>query len=298
MESSAMSASSVPLESAQQANGFAVVEDGLTFWLKQVGKTPLLTREQELELSRRAKAGCEEAKSQLVSANLRLVVSVAKRFVGRGVALGDLYQEGNMGLLRAVAKYDPDRGFRFSTYATWWIRQSVARAVCDQARTIRLPVHMTDLFFRLTRVASRMRHQLGREPSAVEVAEESGMPLARVESVMQMPGDPISLEMPMGENEGKLSDTLEERDPVSITANSMRNLLRQQVMTLLEDLAERDREVILLRYGLDDGIFCTLDEIAERMNLTRERVRQIELRCLKRLKDPENAASLREVLNA
>lgn len=296
MNVSASSAASASLESLQSANGFANVEDGLAFWLKQVGRTPLLTRDQEVELAQQAKEGCEVAKSRLIAANLRLVVSLAKRFAGRGVAISDLIQEGNLGLLRAVEKYDPDRGFRFSTYATWWIRQAVARAVCDQSRTIRLPVHMTDLFFKITRTTSRMRIQLGREPSPKEISDATGIDTQRIEQVLAASNDTVSLETPMGEQDSVLLDTLESGQQHAMVAESMRAVLLQRVMSILSDMPTRDKAVISMRYGLEGGEFCTLEEIATRLDLTRERVRQIEARCIKRLKDPVNAESLREVL--
>jgi RNA polymerase primary sigma factor len=272
-------------------------EDALSVWLSRIGRIPLLTREEEVALSDRTKAGCEESKRRLVEANLRLVVNIAKRFAGRGLPLGDLVQEGNMGLIRAAEKFDPTRGFRFSTYATWWIRQSVSRAVFDQGRTIRVPVHMAESLSKLARCTARLQQALGREPTVQEIAENTGMSVARVKALIRVISDPISLDAPIGEGfDGELLEVLEDFSEGSVMDTALRNMVRKGVEEALDTLTEKERQVILLRFGLVDGATYTLEDVATKMGCTRERVRQIEQKGIRKLKQPETMERLKDML--
>lgn len=272
-------------------------EDALSVWLSRIGRIPLLTREEEVELSARIKAGCEDSKRRLVEANLRLVVSIAKRFAGRGLPLGDLVQEGNMGLMRAAEKFDPSRGFRFSTYATWWIRQSVSRAVFDQGRTIRVPVHMAESLSKLARCTARLQQALGREPTAQEIAENTGMSVSRVKALIRVISDPISLDAPIGEGfDGELLEVIEDFSQGSSMDAALRNMVRKGVEDALDTLTEKERQVILLRFGLVDGATYTLEDVAAKLGCTRERVRQIEQKGIRKLKQPECMERLKDML--
>lgn len=279
------------------ADSGEVGEDALSVWLSRIGRINLLTAEQEVDLSNRIKAGCEESKRKLVEANLRLVVNIAKRFAGRGLPLGDLVQEGNMGLMRAAEKFDPSRGFRFSTYATWWIRQSVSRAVFDQGRTIRVPVHMAESLTKLARCTARLQQVLGREPSIQEISEGTGLSPARVKALIRVISDPVSLDAPIGDGfDGELLEVLEDPMHSTVMDSALRNMVRRAVEEALDSLVEREREVILLRFGLIDGANYTLEDIAAKMGCTRERIRQIEQKGIRKLKQADSLERLRGML--
>ncbi|HZH98972.1 MAG TPA: sigma-70 family RNA polymerase sigma factor [Fimbriimonadaceae bacterium] len=266
-------------------------------WLKRIGRIPLLTAEQEVELARCAARGCDPCKLTMIEANLRLVVSVAKRFSNRGLSMQDLIQEGNVGLMKAVQKFDYRRGYRFSTYATWWIRQSISRAISDQARTIRVPVHTLEAVNRLVRTATALQHRLGREATAAEVAEEMKLPVEKIRELLRAITDPISLETPMGESDrGSLAEFLVDLASDSPSDVAAKAMVRNRIEDVLDTLGEREREVIKMRYGLTGGRPHTLEEVAQAFQLTRERIRQIEQRSLKKLKHPSLAGRIREVL--
>ncbi|MDK3155845.1 sigma-70 family RNA polymerase sigma factor [Kamptonema cortianum] len=269
----------------------ASVEDTLRQWLIQVGRTPLLTAEQELALAKEAAEGSELCKRKLIEANLRLVVCIAKRFKNRGISLPDLIQEGNIGLIRAVEKFDYRRGYRFSTYATWWIKQAISRAISDQARTIRVPVHVIEATARLIRISHILQQDLGREPTAEEIGSRAKMPADKVEAMLSVLPEALSLETPVGEGEG--SRLL---DLIGTDAESTRTIdlfhLRQVIHQALTELDEKEREVLCMRFGIDTGISSTLDEVAHHLSLTRERVRQIECRALKHLRMKANTLFL------
>lgn len=272
-------------------------EDAVTVWLRRIGKTPLLNREQEFELAKQVAHGSRAAKQELVEANLRLVVSIAKRFAGRGLSLVDLIQEGNMGLIRAVEKFDPEKGFRFSTYATWWIRQAISRAICDQGRTIRVPIHLSETIAKLVRVTGKLQQQLGREPSSQELATAMGCSVARVRSLQRVTSDPISLDSPIGEGQdGALGELLEDKTESPMAEKAIRNLMRARISDALGSLDERERETIVMRYGLSDGVVYTLEDVANHFGCTRERIRQIEQRALRKLKSPAASKQLREIM--
>jgi RNA polymerase primary sigma factor len=272
-------------------------EDSVRMWLHKIGKTPLLTPEQEIELAILAEKGCTVCKIALIEANLRLVVSIAKKFTGRGLSIQDLIQEGNMGLIRAVEKFDYRRGFRFSTYATWWIRQAMSRAISDQARTIRVPVHTLEAVNRLMKTATRLQQRLGREPTDAELAQELGVSADKVRDFFRAIAEPISLEMPVGEHQdAALGEFLVSGDEETPAEAAMRAMVRQRIDDILETLGDRERDVILMRFGLLDGRAHTLEEVANAFQVTRERIRQIEQKSLKKLKHPSRARRLLEVI--
>ena len=274
------------------------IEDPVRMYLKESGKVPLLSAEEEIDLAMRMEAGDEEAKKRLAEANLRLVVSIAKRYVGRGMLFLDLIQEGNLGLIKAVEKFDYRKGYKFSTYATWWIRQAITRAIADQARTIRIPVHMVETINKLIRVSRQLLQELGREPLPEEIAEEMGMPVERVREILKISQEPVSLETPIGEEEDShLGDFIQD-DNVPVPADAAAfTLLKEQLVEVLETLTEREQKVLRLRFGLDDGRARTLEEVGKEFNVTRERIRQIEAKALRKLRHPSRSRKLRDYLD-
>lgn len=274
------------------------IEDPVRMYLKEIGKVPLLSMEEEIELAKKIELGDEEAKQRLAEANLRLVVSIAKRYVGRGMQFLDLIQEGNLGLIKAVEKFDYKKGYKFSTYATWWIRQAITRSIADQARTIRIPVHMVETINRLIRVSRQLLQQLGREPSAEEIAKEMDMPVERVREIMKISQEPVSLETPIGEEEDShLGDFIQD-DHVAIPADAAAfTLLHEQLMEVLDTLTEREQKVLKLRFGLVDGRPRTLEEVGKEFNVTRERIRQIEAKALRKLRHPSRSKKLKDYLD-
>lgn len=273
------------------------VEDPIRMYLKEIGKVPLLTAEQEIALAKRLEDGDDEAKAQLAEANLRLVVSIAKRYVGRGMQFLDLIQEGNLGLIKAVEKFDYTKGFKFSTYATWWIRQAITRAIADQARTIRIPVHMVETINKLIRISRQLLQELGREPSPEEIAEKMLLPVDKVREILKISQEPVSLETPIGEEEDShLGDFIQdEKVPVPAEAATY-SLLKEQLNEVLNTLTERERKVLRLRFGLDDGRARTLEEVGKEFAVTRERIRQIEAKALRKLKHPNRSRKLKDYL--
>ncbi len=273
------------------------IEDPVRMYLKEIGKVPLLSAEEEIELAKRMEEGDRDAKKKLSEANLRLVVSIAKRYVGRGMQFLDLIQEGNLGLIKAVDKFDYRKGYKFSTYATWWIRQAITRAIADQARTIRIPVHMVETINKLIRVQRQMLQELGREPSTEEIAEEMGLPVERVREIQNISQEPVSLETPIGEEEDShLGDFIKD-DNVPVPAEAAAAaILKEQLMDVLDTLTERERKVIRLRFGLDDGRARTLEEVGREFQVTRERIRQIEAKALRKLRHPTRSRRLRDFL--
>ncbi len=272
----------------------ASVDDPVKIYLKEIGKVPLLSADDEIELSRKALAGDEYAKSKLSESNLRLVVSIAKRYSGRtNMAFLDLIQEGNIGLIKAVEKFDPNKGFRFSTYATWWIRQSITRAMADQARVIRIPVHMVETIHKLTRVKRQLLQDLGRDPTSAEIAEAMEITEEKVAEIQKIAQDPISLENPVGEEEdSKIADFIEDDTIKSPSEVAAQNLLREQLIAVIDTLTPREQKVIRLRYGLDDSHPRTLEEVGKEFNVTRERIRQIEAKALRKLRNPTRSKKL------
>ena len=262
-------------------------EDPVRMYLKEIGKVPLLTAEEEIELAKRMELGDQEAKKRLAEANLRLVVSIAKRYVGRGMLFLDLIQEGNLGLIKAVEKFDYRKGYKFSTYATWWIRQAITRAIADQARTIRIPVHMVETINKLIRVSRQLLQELGREPTPEEIAAEMDMPVERVREILKISQEPVSLETPIGEEEDShLGDFIQD-DNVPVPADAATfTLLKEQLEEVLGTLTEREQKVLILRFGLEDGRARTLEEVGKEFNVTRERIRQIEAKALRKLRHP------------
>ncbi|HIQ92125.1 MAG TPA: RNA polymerase sigma factor RpoD [Candidatus Copromonas avistercoris] len=273
-------------------------EDPVRMYLKEIGKVPLLTPDEEIELAKRMELGDEEAKKTLAEANLRLVVSIAKRYVGRGMQFLDLIQEGNLGLIKAVEKFDYRKGYKFSTYATWWIRQAITRAIADQARTIRIPVHMVETINRLVRTQRQLLQSLGREPSPEEIAKEMDLPVDRVREIMKISQDPVSLETPIGEEEDShLGDFIQD-DHVEVPVDAATfTLLHEQLMEVLETLTDREQKVLRLRFGLDDGRPRTLEEVGKEFNVTRERIRQIEAKALRKLRHPSRSKKLKDYLD-
>ncbi len=274
------------------------IEDPVRMYLKEIGKVPLLTAEEEIELAKRMEEGDEEAKKRLAEANLRLVVSIAKRYVGRGMLFLDLIQEGNLGLIKAVEKFDYNKGFKFSTYATWWIRQAITRAIADQARTIRIPVHMVETINKLIRVSRQLLQELGREPTPEEIAERMEIPVERVREIIKISQEPVSLETPIGEEEDShLGDFIQD-DNVPVPADAAAfTLLKEQLTDVLATLTERERKVLRLRFGLDDGRARTLEEVGKEFNVTRERIRQIEAKALRKLRHPSRSRKLKDYLD-
>ena len=285
------------LEHELSAEGVAL-DDPVKAYLKEIGRVPLLTMEQELELARAAQAGDADARRKLSEANLRLVVSVAKRYVGRGLPFLDLIQEGNLGLMKATEKFEPERGFKFSTYATWWIRQSITRAIADQGRTIRIPVHLVENINRVKKTAGELLRKNGREPPVEEIAVQLEMEPDRVRELLQLAQDPISLETPVGEEEdAHLEDFIQDEEAGVPVDEAGRQLLRRELMNVLKSLTPREERVIALRFGLEDGRSRTLEELGREFNVTRERVRQIEAKALRKLRHPSRAKRLRDYLD-
>ena len=273
------------------------IADPVRMYLREIGKIPLLTPVEEIELAKRVEEGDGEAKKKLIEANLRLVVSIAKKYIGRGLSFLDLIQEGNLGLIRAVEKFDYRKGFKFSTYATWWIRQAITRAIADQARTIRIPVHMVETINKLIRVSRQLVQQLGREPTTEEIAQALGLPPEKVEDIQRIAQEPVSLETPIGEEEdSQLGDFLEDKESPNPEEATAGQLLREQLEEMLDELTEREREVLRLRFGLEDGHAHTLEEVGKRFNVTRERIRQIEAKALRKLRHPSRSKRLRDYL--
>ena len=273
------------------------IEDPVRMYLKEIGKVPLLSAEEEIDLAKRMELGDDAAKKRLAEANLRLVVSIAKRYVGRGMLFLDLIQEGNLGLIKAVEKFDYRKGYKFSTYATWWIRQAITRAIADQARTIRIPVHMVETINKLIRVSRQLLQELGREPSPEEIAKEMNMSVERVREILKISQEPVSLETPIGEEEDShLGDFIQD-DNVPVPADAAAfTLLREQLTEVLSTLTEREQKVLRLRFGLDDGRARTLEEVGKEFNVTRERIRQIEAKALRKLRHPSRSRKLKDYL--
>ena len=272
-------------------------EDPVRMYLKEIGNVPLLTTEQEVELAKRVEAGDEEAKKQLTEANLRLVVSIAKKYVGRGMPCLDLIQEGNMGLMKAVDKFDYTKGYKFSTYATWWIRQAITRGIADTGRTIRVPVHMVETINKTLRMTRTLLQELGREPTPEEVAERLNVSVSRVREVLKISRDPVSLDTPIGEeDDSHLGDFIEDDSALSPADSAAFSMLRAELATALESLTDRERQVVKLRFGLEDGRARTLEEVGKEFNVTRERIRQIEAKALRKLRHPSRSKRLKDFL--
>ena len=274
------------------------IEDPVRMYLKEIGKVPLLSAEEEIELAKKMEQGDENAKKRLAEANLRLVVSIAKRYVGRGMLFLDLIQEGNLGLIKAVEKFDYRKGYKFSTYATWWIRQAITRAIADQARTIRIPVHMVETINKLIRVSRQLLQELGREPTPEEIAKEMDMSVERVREILKISQEPVSLETPIGEEEDShLGDFIQD-DNVPVPADAAAfTLLKEQLVEVLSTLTDREQKVLRLRFGLDDGRARTLEEVGKEFNVTRERIRQIEAKALRKLRHPSRSRKLKDYLD-
>ncbi|SEF73926.1 RNA polymerase primary sigma factor [Caloramator fervidus] len=274
------------------------IDDPVRMYLKEIGKVPLLSAEEEIELAKRIEQGDQEAKKKLAEANLRLVVSIAKRYVGRGMLFLDLIQEGNLGLLKAVEKFDYRKGYKFSTYATWWIRQAITRAIADQARTIRIPVHMVETINKLIRVERQLLQELGRAPTPEEVAKELNMDVDKVREIMKIAQEPVSLETPIGEEEDShLGDFIPDEDAPAPAEAAAYTMLREQLMDVLDTLTPREEKVLRLRFGLDDGRARTLEEVGKEFKVTRERIRQIEAKALRKLRHPSRSKKLKDYLD-
>ena len=274
------------------------IDDPVRMYLKEIGKVPLLTAEEEIEIAKRLETGDEEAKKKLSEANLRLVVSIAKRYVGRGMLFLDLIQEGNLGLMKAVEKFDYRKGFKFSTYATWWIRQAITRAIADQARTIRIPVHMVETINKLIRVSRQLLQQYGREPTPEEIAKEMGISESKVREIIKIAQEPVSLETPIGEEEDShLGDFIPDDDAPAPAEAASFALMKEQLLDVLDTLTPREEKVLRLRFGLDDGRQRTLEEVGKEFNVTRERIRQIEAKALRKLRHPSRSKKLKDYLD-
>ncbi len=285
------------IETESTVDSFAT-DDPVRMYLKEIGKVNLLTPEEEVELAVRMANGDEEAKRRMAEANLRLVVSIAKRYVGRGMLFLDLIQEGNLGLLKAVEKFDYTKGYKFSTYATWWIRQAITRAIADQARTIRIPVHMVETINKVIRVSRQLLQELGHDPSAEEIAEEMGLPVDKVRDILKIAQEPVSLETPIGEEEDShLGDFIPDEDASEPSEAASFTLLKEQLMNVLSTLTPREEKVLRLRFGIEDGRTRTLEEVGKEFNVTRERIRQIEAKALRKLRHPSRSKKLRDFLN-
>ena len=279
------------------ASDYFSADDPVRMYLKDIGKIPLLTPERELELAQLAAAGDKKAKDELIRANLRLVVSIAKKHINKGMFLLDLIQEGNLGLMKAVEKFDHQKGFKFSTYATWWIRQAISRAIADQARTIRIPVHMVETIHKVSRTTRQLLQELGREPTTEEIAERMETTPDKIREILKIAQDPVSLETPVGEEEDShLGDFVEDNESPTPSETASYSLLREQLQNVLETLSQREAEVIRLRYGLYNGRPLTLEEVGQRFNITRERIRQIEAKALRKLRYPLRSKQLRDYL--
>ena len=274
------------------------MNDPVRMYLKEIGRVSLLNADQEIALAKRIEAGDEEAKQELAEANLRLVVSIAKRYVGRGMSFLDLIQEGNMGLMKAVDKFDYRLGFKFSTYATWWIRQAITRAIADQARTIRIPVHMVETINKLIRIQRQLLQDLGREPTPEEIGAEMDMPTDKVREILKIAQEPVSLETPIGEeDDSHLGDFIEDKDATSPEQHASYELLKEQLEEVLDTLTDREENVLRLRFGLDDGRTRTLEEVGKVFGVTRERIRQIEAKALRKLRNPVRSKKIKDFLN-
>ena len=285
------------LENALNTDGIAI-DDPVKVYLKEIGRVPLLTPEEEINLALRINDGDEAAKKRLSEANLRLVVSIAKRYLGRGMQFLDLIQEGNLGLIKAVEKFDYTKGFKFSTYATWWIRQAITRAIADQARTIRIPVHMVETINKVKKVSSQLLHTNGHEPSADEISEELDMPVDKVREIMRVAQEPVSLETPIGEEEDShLGDFVPDDEAPAPQDAASHTLLKEQLADVLDTLTPREEKVLRLRFGLEDGRSRTLEEVGKEFNVTRERIRQIEAKALRKLRHPSRSKKLKDFLD-
>ena len=285
------------MEKALAADG-VMIDDPVKLYLKEIGRVPLLDVATEADLARRMSEGDEKAKKELVEANLRLVVSIAKRYVGKGLFFLDLIQEGNLGLMKAVSKFDYTKGYKFSTYATWWIRQAITRAIADQARTIRIPVHMVETIHKVTKKSREMLQEKGREVSPDEIAKEVNMPAEKVREIMKIAQDPISLETPVGEEEDShIGDFIEDQESPAPAEAASYELLREQLNEVLHTLTPREEQVLRLRFGLEDGRQRTLEEVGQQFNITRERIRQIEAKALRKLRHPSRSKKLKDYLN-
>ena len=285
------------IESAVSSTEGVTIDDPVRMYLKEIGKVPLLTPAEEIEIAKRMAEGDQDAKRQLSEANLRLVVSVAKRYVGRGMLFLDLIQEGNLGLIKAVEKFDYEKGYKFSTYATWWIRQAITRAIADQARTIRIPVHMVETINKLIRVNRQLLQEYGREPRPDEIAAEMGISEEKVREIIKVAQEPVSLETPIGEEEDShLGDFIPDDDAPAPAEVAAFTLLKEQLMEVLDTLTPREEKVLRLRFGLDDGKARTLEEVGKEFNVTRERIRQIEAKALRKLRHPSRSKKLKDFL--